>query len=50
MQYIIALLITVLEDLSTTYAMRVAEDTTYEKATSMSSVVSNLIIFLLLMH
>ena len=49
-QYIITLLITVLRDLAATYGMEIAEETIDEKATSMSSVMSSLLIFPLLMH
>ena len=49
-QYIITLLITVLRDLATLYDMKIDEETIDEKATSMSSVMSSLLIFSLLMH
>ena len=50
LQYIITLLITVLRLLATTYVMKIDEETIDEKATSMSSVMSSLLIFPLLMH
>ena len=50
LQYIITLLITVLRDLAASYGMKIDEETIDEKATSMSSVMSSLLIFPLLMH
>ena len=50
LQYIITLLITVLRRLAATYGMGIDEETIDEKATSMSSVMSSLLIFPLLMH
>ena len=50
LQYIITLLITVLRRLATLYDMEIDEETIDEKATSMSSVMSSLLIFPLLMH
>ena len=49
LQYIITLLMTVLADLAATYGMKIDEETIDEKATSMISVMCNLIIFPLLM-
>ena len=49
-QYIITLLITVLRGLGGTCGMKIDEETIDEKATSMSSVMSSLLIFPLLMH
>ena len=49
-QYIITLLITVLRRLAALYDMKIDEETIDEKATSMSSVMSTLLIFPLLMH
>ena len=50
LQYIITLLITVLRYLAATYDMEIDEETLHEKATGMSSVMSSLLIFPLLMH
>ena len=50
LQYIITLLITVLRHFGFSYDMEIDEETLHEKATGMSSVISGLLIFPLLMH
>ena len=50
LQYIITLLVTALVYLALLFGLKLDEETIDEKATSMSSVISSLLIFPLLMH